>query len=160
MQVLVCILCACSHVKRGGPLCADPCIRGLHHNIYMINAYFAGEKKKRKKKNLRPRRRVYLGAHQLCRLILIVAMETECCQRSPDSKRASVSLCDSLSSSLSFLALSPFAFLIFLASHQGLPWFPPTASLLPSLLPSLSPRTSYPPSHSCILPGDCCAIDY
>lgn len=42
---------------------------------------------------------VYLSVHQPClhvrthRPILIVAMETECCQRSPRSKRASSSLC-------------------------------------------------------------------
>lgn len=61
---------------------------------------------------------VYLCVHQLClyvcacRPILIVAMETECCQRSPDSKRASlsVSLCDSLSVFLPALLFHPSFF--------------------------------------------------
>lgn len=109
---------------------------------YMINAYY----------KMCECACVYLRVHQLClcawRLILIVAMETECCQRSPDSKRASLSLAPSLLvffllfllfSSIPLSNLSPallllssshscflfFSFLkkIFYASHWGPPQF-------------------------------------
>ena len=117
---------------------------------------------------------VYLYVHQLClyvrtcRPILIVAMETECCQRSPDSKRASLSL--SLSLSLTFLSssLTPFLFLYFssiLLSFLSLSPVAPFLSSLPSFIFLVSHRgftlsvslsLSFPPTplfsvSSCLL---------
>jgi len=112
---------------------------------------------------------VYLCVHQLClyvcacRPILIVAMETECCQRSPDSKRASVSLCDSLSSSLSLLiSLSLRLFSsswrltkvlsgLHSPSLSGFLPLPPLRCVSSCLLSSLPPLAT--------LPAECCAID-
>ena len=83
---------------------------------------------------------VYLCVHQLClyvrtcRPILIVAMETECCQRSPDSKRASLSLSLSLP-----LSLSDFSLLL----SESLPV--PLLLFHPSFFPSSVSRRSFLP---------------
>lgn len=139
---------------------------GLHRCIYMINVYC--------KICVCVCVCVYLCVHQLClyvcRPILIVAMETECCQRSPDSKRASLSLSVCLSPPLCLSSCSssslPSLFLAFSAAFFHLSCvslscsLPPHPSSLLYLLLPLNVPPSFLLSHLSILPGEWCAIDY